>query len=198
MAISIFVMPLGAWLRGDFAAGWPGGPPAPSRQRRSEEDVHRGLEAFQARLESLLGSRPDWDESGPIRSATTMSAGGFARPFLRARQWSYRLALPRLCALEPPQIWIPAAFDSVLQVAAPWSEEVELAVVSSAGVEGELRRLLEALEREPSMEELQELPEGTPITGLLADYYADLLTTRKLREIAALSEEHAAPVIIEG
>src|SRR6185295_18272838 len=108
-------------------------------------------EQLRNQLESQLGRRPDWDESGPLRSATTMSADGFARPFLKARQESFRHPVPRLSVLEPPQIWLPLALEDVRFLASPWEGAGELAVASSAGLQEELGRLLEVLARDPRM-----------------------------------------------
>lgn len=175
MGVSVFVMPLGTNLRGNFQA------PGLTRKRRSEEDVQSALEAFGARLESLLGVRPEWDEDGPVRSATMFSVDGFSLPFLRARSWTTRVSLPRLCAMELPQIWIPSDFEPAFQVDAPWSPGTEVSVASSMRVRQDLERLLEELAE----------GEGPEIAETLR--VAD-----RLRQIAELGLEHRAPVIVEG
>ena len=175
MGALVFVMPLGTNLRGNFQA------PGLTRKRRSEEDVQAALEAFGARLESLLGFRPEWDEDGPVRSATMFSVDGFSLPFVRARSWSTRVKLPRLCALELPQVWLPSDFEPVFQIDAPWSPGSEVSVASSHRLRGELDRLL----AEMAGMDLPDLPE----TVRVAD---------RLRESAALGIEHRVPVIIEG
>jgi hypothetical protein len=163
-------MPLETNLRGDFHSPWP-------RTRRTDAEAADARDSLLRRLDGLLGFRPDWEDAGPVRSATVFSADGFARPFLQARSWSYRLKLPRLCSLELPQIWIPRDFDPVFHVAAPWASEVELSVASASGVRDELDRLMAAME-----EEFDE-------TRQVAD---------RLRGIAAQGVEHGLPVIVEG
>ena len=198
MAVSIFVMPLRTWLEGSFQATWGPGAPGPTRPRRSEDEAEREVEKLRNQLGSQLGRRPDWDESGPLRSATTLSADGFARPFLKARQESFRHPFPRLSVLEPPQIWLPLPFEGVLLLEAPWEGAGELAMVSSSGLQEELVRLLEVLAQDPAMEELEGLSTGASLTGLAADFYELLAVTRRLRELAAMSLEHRAPVIVES
>jgi hypothetical protein len=171
VGVSVFVMPLGTNLRGNFQA------PGMTRRRRSEEEVEAALEAFRARLETLLGFRPEWDEEGPVRSAMIFSVDAFSLPFQRARAWSSRLKLPRLCALELPQIWLPVDFDPAFHIDSPW----EVSVASSARLQKELERLL----AEMAVAEGADLGE----TCRVAD---------RLRQIAELSAEHRVPVIIEG
>lgn len=180
-------MPLRTWLEGSFRATWIAGGEAPQRPRRSGVEAEREVERLRDRLEPLLGRRLDWDESGPPRSATAMSADGFARPFQKARQEAYRRPSLRLCTLEPPELWLPSDFEGVLQLD-------EFAVASSLGVEAELGRLQASLEQDPGMEELAALPDGG---GLLAEFSALLMATRKLRGLAALGVEHRVPVIVE-
>lgn len=191
-------MPLRTWLEGSFRASWGPGAGAPARPRRSEDAAVREVEQLRKQLESPPGPRPDWDESGPLRSATTMSADGFARPFLKARQESFRHPFPRLSVLEPPQIWLPLALEGVRLLASPWEGAGELAVASSAGLQEELERLLEVLSQDPRMEDLRDLDEGAALTGMLAEFYELLAVTRRLRELAALSLEHRVPVIVES
>jgi hypothetical protein len=149
----------------------------PLRNNRTEADV----EAFLERLETLLGFRPDWDEGGPVRSATVFSVDGFSSPFLRARAWSYRLKLPRLCALEMPQVWLPVEFDPAFQFAPPWNPDGQVSVASSPRLGEELEQLLEKI----AEEDRPDLADTGQVAG-------------RLREIAALSVEHRAPVIVEG
>lgn len=173
MGIAVYVMPLGANLRGDFQ------PVSAPRARRSAADVDAAMESFLGRLESLLGFRPEWDDEGPLRSATMFSVDGFSSPFLQARSWAYRLKLPRLCALELPQVWLPVEFEPAFHFAAPWNPDADLSVASSPRLQEELTRLLEEMEERPDLEG----------TGQVAD---------RLRGIAALSVEHRLPAIIEG
>lgn len=180
MGVSVTVMPLRTNLRGDFEPAW--GDP---RVRRTELQARDAVEAFLARLEGLLGFRPDWDDEGPVRSATVFSADGFDRPFLQARRWSYRLKLPRLSALEIPQIWLPADFEPAFRFEAPWSPGAELGVASSPRLLGELELLMNALAEDPAREETAEFAE----TGRLA---------ARLRAIAGQSVEHGLPAIVEG
>ena len=186
MGISVFVMPLHTWLAGDFRTTWgadPGTASAP-RRRRTAEEARRLRDEFLSRLETLIGSRPDWDEGGPARRATAFSVHAFSLPFLQARRWSYRMKLPQLGVLETPQIWIPAAFDSVLHLQPPWSEEGELMVGSLPRVASELERLLEALGEDES-EAWAELRE---VAGV----------GRALGELVTAGIEFDAPVIVEG
>ena len=175
MGVSVFVMPLGTNLRGNFQA------PGMTRRRRSEEEVRTALDSFLSRLEALLGVRPEWDEDGPVRSATMFSVDGFSLPFLRARSWSTRVNLPRLCAMDLPQIWIPSDFEPAFQVDAPWSPGTEVSVASSVRLQEELERLL----AEMVGQEGADLAE----TYRMAD---------RLRQIAGLGVEHRMPVIVEG
>jgi hypothetical protein len=167
-------MPLGANLRGNFKA------PGMTRQRRSEADVRLALDSFRSRLETL-GVVPDWDEEGPVRSATMFSVDAFSLPFLRARSWSTRLNLPRLCALDLPQIWIPSDFEPVFQIDAPWNPGTEISVASSVRLQEDLEGLL----AEMAVAEGADLGETCQVAA-------------RLRQIAGLGVEHRAPVIVEG
>ena len=175
MGVSVFVMPLGTNLRGNFQV------PGMTRRRRSEEEVRAHLDSFRSRLETLLGAVPDWDEDGPVRSATMFSVDGFSLPFLRARSWSTRRNLPRLCALDLPQIWLPSDFEPVFQIDAPWNPGTEISVASSVRLQQDLEGLLE----EASVEEGADLGETCQVAA-------------RLRQIAGLGVEHRAPVIVEG
>jgi hypothetical protein len=139
---------------------------------------------FVSRLEPLIGSRPDWDEDGPARSATAFSLHAFSLPFLQARRWSYRMKLPQLSVLETPQIWIPPGFDSALHLESLWSEDGELMVGSLPRVKEELDRLLGAL----AEEEAGNWAELRDVAGVAG----------ALRELAATGLAFAAPVIVEG
>jgi len=176
VSVFVFVMPLGTNLRGNFQA------PGMTRRRRSEEEVRPALDSFMSRLEALLGVRPEWDEEGPVRSATMFSVEGFSLPFLRARAWSTRLNLPRLCAMDLPQIWIPSDFEPTFQVDAPWNPGTEVSVASSSRLQLDLERLLAEMAGEEEGADLAE-------TYRVAD---------RLRQIAGLGMEHRMPVIIEG
>lgn len=173
MGIAVYVMPLGANLRGDFQ------PVSTPRARRSEAEVDAAVESFLERLETLLGFRPEWHDEGPLRSATVFSVDGFSGPFLQARSWAYRLKLPRLCALEMPQVWLPVEFEPAFHFAAPWNPDADLSVASSFRLRDDLNRLLEEMEERPELAG----------TAQVAD---------RLRGIAALSVEHRLPAIIEG
>ena len=186
MGVSVFVMPLRTWLAGDFRTTWgPGGETASEpRRRRTAEDAERLRDGLLTQLEPLLGRRPEWDEDGPARSATAFSVYSFSLPFLLARRWSYRFKLPQLSALEGTQLWIPAAFDTLLHLSPPWNEEGELAVASLPRLGAELNRLLEALEAEESLE-------GAELLGAFQ-------VGQRLRALAASAEEVCAPLIVEG
>jgi len=175
VGISVFVMPLGTNLRGNFHA------PGMTRKRRSEEEVRAALDSFLSRLEALLGVRPEWDEEGPVRSATMFSVDGFSLPFLRARSWSTHVNLPRLCAMDLPQIWLPSEFEPVFQIDAPGNPGTEVSVASSVGLQQDLERLLAEIAG----------AEGAD----LAETYR---VADRLRQIAGLGVEHRMPVIVEG
>jgi len=179
-------MPLHTWLSGDFRTTWGADSAMTSapRRRRSTEDALRLRREFVLRLEPLIGSRLDWDESGPARSATAFSVHSFELPFLQARRWSYRMKLPQLSALETPQIWIPPAFDSVFHLNSPWSQDDEVMVGSLPRVMSELGRLLDALAKEEARDwaELREVAE----------------VGKALRGLAETGMEFGAPVIVEG
>jgi hypothetical protein len=182
MGVSVFVMPLGTYLGGSFRTTWGEGGKsgANPRRRRSDEEVQRAIDAFKDHLERLLAFRPEWDDEGPVRSATIFSVDGFSAPFQLARQWGYRLKLPLLCALEPPQIWMPAGFEPVLHLAPSWNPESQVALASSMRLCEELERLVDAI----AVEERSDLAEA----GQVAD---------RLRGIAALGVEQRVPVIVE-
>jgi hypothetical protein len=175
-------MPLSTWLAGSFRTTWgpdrEGGEPA--GPRRSPDEVRRGMESLKAHVERVLAIRPQWDESGPARSATVFSLDGFFSPFLEARRRSYRQRWPLLSGLEAPQIWLPPDFDAAVPFAAPWDPESEWALASTPRLHAELARLLAAIEEDerPDLEE----------TGRV---------TRRLIHIAGLGIEHDVPVIVE-
>lgn len=182
MSVAVYVMPLSLWLSGRFRTTWDRSGeevnfPGPER---SAEEVRVALDSFGDQLDRLLAFRPEWDDSGPARSATIFSLEGFALPFELARRWAYRFRLPRLCSLEPPQIWLPTEFDPVFRFPAPWNPESEVRVASCEGTSAELARLLRSIEAEerPELEE----------TGKVAE---------RLLESARLALERRAPVIIE-
>jgi len=179
VSVAVYVMPLSTWLSGKIRTTWGEG--GVSLRRRSGEDVRRNFDAFMEQLEGMLTFRPEWDEEGPVQSATIFSLEGFSGPFLQARAQAYRRRLPILCSLEPPQIWIPAEFDPVLHLAAPWNPERETTVASIPRLKLELERLSEwiAEEDRPDLAEVHQV-------------------TNRLRAIAILSVEHRVPVIVEG
>lgn len=183
MGVSVFVMPLRTWLAGDFRTTWGGGEETASapRPRRSPEDAERLRDSL---LAPLLAGGPDWDESGPAQSATAFSVDAFSLPFLLARRWSYRLKLPALGALEGTQLWIPAVFETVVQVVPPWSDEGELSLASLPRVQSELDRLLDALRAEESLE--------------AAELRGAFEVGRRLRDLAASASDVRMPVIVEG
>lgn len=182
MSVAVYVMPISTWLSGRFRAVWgPHGLGASSPPGRPPEEVRNALERFREELGRLIVPPPEWDEEGPARSATVFSLEGFSLPVELAQQWAYRLPLPRLQALEPPQIWLPAEFEHVFRVAAPWRPESEVAVASSAGVRDELQRLLAAIlkEERPDLDETERV-------------------AQRLRESAELGLKHGMPVIVES
>ncbi len=182
MSVAVYVMPLATWLSGRFRTSWgPEGSGLAAGPQRSSEEVDRYFEAFQDQLGRLLPVPPEWDETGPARSGTVFSLEGFSSPFQLARQWAYRLKLPALAALEPPQVWLPADFEPVFRIPAPWNSEVELTVGSAGQVVADLSRLLEAIRQEERPDLIE--------TGRVA---------ARLREIAATGIDYAAPVIVEG
>jgi hypothetical protein len=183
MGVSVYVMPLATYVAGSFRTSWGpdgdgGDPPRPGLP---PEEAGRCVEAFRKQLEQFIPRLPEWDESGPARTATTFSLEGFSLPFLLARQWAHRLKLPRLGRLEPPQIWLPAEFEPAFNLPVPWSPDARWLVASSPGLRSELLRLLRAIEQEGR----PELGETHRVAG-------------RLIEIAALGVEHDAPVIVEG
>ena len=175
--IVVYVMPLGTWLSGRFRGGGQMAFPGP---KRTDEEVRRGLEALDDRLERILAFRPPRDESGPILSATVFSLDGFARPFELAQQWATRIKLPRLCSMEPPQIWLPSEFEPVIRIPAPWAPDSEVTVASSAEVRRELARLIAAILKE----ERPELDEAERVAN-------------RLLESADLGVSRGLPVIVE-
>ncbi|MBI3854140.1 MAG: hypothetical protein HY293_00450 [Planctomycetes bacterium] len=181
MSVSVYVMPLRTYLGGSIRTTWAGGASPPSMRRRTAEEVRLGFDAFGEQLGRLLAVRPDWDEEAPFRAALTFSLEHFAGPFLYARSQAYRRRLPILCALEAPQIWIPADFEPVFQVAPPWDPEKELTVASSPRLKSELERLAEWIDEE----DREDLAEAGHVAG-------------RLREFASLGIEHRTPVIVEG
>ncbi len=186
--VSIFVMPLQTWLAGSFRTTWGVSEETASapRRRRSDEDAAALRDTLLAPLAPLIGSRPEWNESGPAQSAVALSAESFALPFLLARRWSSRLPLVNLSSLEGPQIWLPVAFGGNLMGPPPWSESEEetLAVTSLPTVLWELELLLETVRTEEGLE-TQDL-RGTFQVGL------------RLLEGAKAATEVRMPVIVEG
>jgi hypothetical protein len=185
VGISVFVMPLRTWLSGDFRTTWAGGEVGgPPRRRRPLEAAERLRDEFLSRMESLLGRRPEWDESGPVLSATTFSAHAFSLPFLQARRWAYKMKVPQLNVLEATQLWIPSAFDQVLTVSSLWSDEGEVMVGSLPRLKSELDTLLQALEGEEAGDwaELREVSKAA----------------RSIREAVSTALDHRVPVIVEG
>lgn len=182
MSVAVYVMPLTTWLEGSFRTFWGPENPSPPRFKRSVEQVLQATREFGELLDRLLPSQPELSDTGPALSATIYSVEGFARPFDLAQRWSYRLKLPRLCALwEPPQIWLPWEFEHAFRVAAPWRPESEVAVASAAGVFAELERL----QAEILKAENPELDETDRVAG-------------QLRASAALAVEHGMPAIVES
>jgi hypothetical protein len=181
MSVAVYVMPLCTYLGGSIRTTWAGGASPPSMRRRTAEEVRRCFDAFGEQLERLLAVRPDWNEDGPFRAAMVFSLERFSGPFLYARGQAYRRRLPILCALESPQVWIPADFEPVFQVAPPWDPENEMTVASSPRLKSELERLVPWI----AEEDREDLAEA----GHVAE---------RLREIASLSVEHRLPVIVEG
>jgi hypothetical protein len=186
--VSVFVMPLQTWLAGNFRTTWGVGEETASapRRRRRDDDAAALRDTLIAQLAPLVGSRPEWNESGPAQSAVAVSAESFALPFLLARRWSARLPLPNLSTLEGPQIWLPVEFRGILCSAPPWSESEEetLAVASLPALRRELERLLETLRAEEELE-AQDL-RGAFQVGM------------RLLEVARTASEVRMPVIIEG
>lgn len=203
MGVSLYVMPLGTYLRGDFKTTWAirtgmesEVPPAvPSRAGDEVQDV---LAAFRKRLSIFIVSLLDWDEESAFRHASTMGYSSFGRPCERARQWAYQVHLPRLQVLMPPQIWLPVPFEPTIRAAAPWDPDAEVGVVSSQGLDAEFGRLADLLEKDPRAEEWRALPEGASVSGPLEEFDGEWSTLRHLRKIAGLSIEHRVPVIVEG
>jgi len=181
VSVAVYVMPISTWLSGRFRTVWgPDGAAGPQAPTRSPEEVHRILKRFRESLDPLVVPRAEWDEEGPARSATIFSLEGFARPVELAQRWSYRLKLPRLGALEPPQIWLPAEFDPVFRIEAPWKPESEVTVASSGAVRDDLLRLEQAIRSEdrPELEEAEKV-------------------AQRLRESAELGFHTRTPVIVE-
>lgn len=212
MGVSIYVMPLRTWLSGDFRTTWelreevagkpglqltPEGIADAPDPRESDEDVLPLVEEFRQRLSAFVTAPLDWDEEAEFRSATTMSYGSYGNPRSRAQQWTYRMSLPRLQAMEAPQIWLPVPFEPTIRIAAPWDEEGEVRVVSSAGLASELDRLSRLMDEDPLMEELK-ASEGGIVSAPVAEFDDQLDSIRQLRRIAESSLRHRLPVIVEG
>lgn len=178
---AVFVMPLRTWLAGSFRTTWGGEAVSAPRRRRPDGDAVALRDSMIASLVPLIGAHPEWDESGPARSALALSAESLALPFLLARRLSYRVKLPLLAALEGPQVWLPPSFEPAPSVVPPWNEEETLMVASLPRVRSELQRLLETIEAEDT-------PEGLPAVQV----------GRRLLETAADAEAARMPVIVEG
>jgi len=178
---AVFVMPLRTWLAGNFRTTWGGEAVSDSRRRRSDDDAVALRDAMVASLEPLIGSHPEWDESGPARTALALSAESFALPFLQARRLFYRVKMPLLAALEGPQVWLPLSFEPAPRVVPPWNEEESLMVASLPRVRSELELLLKTIGAE-------ELP----------DLQSAVHVARRLLEVAADAEAARMPVIVEG
>jgi len=73
-----------------------------------------------------------------------------------------------------------------------------IAVASAAALARELGVLEEGLDRDPRREELEALPEGSILTGLLADFYDRRETVRLLCRLAGQARDHGLPMIVEG
>jgi len=180
VSVAVYVMPISTWLSGRFRTVWSAGAGGTPRPARSPEEVRVALERFREELDRLIVPRAEWNETGDALSATIFSLEAFSRPVELAQQWSYRLRLPRLLALEPPQIWLPVDFDPVFRIAAPWKPESEVTVASSAAVQADVVRLLQAIlkEERPELDETERV-------------------AQRLRESAEVSLLSRAPVILE-
>ena len=214
MGVSVYVMPLENYLRGDFKTTWesreetagkPGsriapeglaGPPEP--RAAADVDIDVAVSLFCDQVETHAVRRPEWDADSTFRNASSLSYHSFGSACRRAQQWSYRVRLPRLERLVPPQIWLPMPFEPTIRVTAPWDRDAEVTAVSSVGLLSEFRRLQELMTEDPLMVELQALPDGSPLTGSLAEFDGELFTLGHLRKLAELSIEHHVPVIVEG
>lgn len=181
MSVAVSVMPLRTYLSGALRKIWGGGLRPPSVRRWTAEEVRGHVEAFRDQLERLLAFRPEWDEEGAVRGTKVFSLENFASPFEYARSQAYRRRLPVLCALEAPQIWLPAEFEPVFQLAPPWNSESKLSLASTVRVASELERLGEWI----AEGDREDLAEARQVAG-------------HLRGLAALGLEHRAPVIVEG
>jgi hypothetical protein len=165
VSVSVYVMPLATYLRGEFRVSWgpDGAGPLPLPLLRSPEEVEGAVAALLDRLEQLLAFRPTWDDSGPVRSATVFSLEGFSAPFLDARRRGAR-KLPLLRGLEPPQIWIPPEFEPAFRIETPWSPGIPWVVASAPRLHAELVRLLEEIDvdevRRVTLRLLEILKEG--------------------------------------
>ncbi len=214
MGVSVYVMPLHTWVSGDFtttwetreeAAGMPGlritpeglAGPVPPRKRR-EKEVAAAIGDFRKRVGSFVTAPLEWDEESPFRSATTMSYSSYGSPRRRAQQWAYKVNLPRLQAMEAPQLWLPVPFEPTIRIIAPWNEDSEIRVVSSRGLLTELDKLAKLMTADPLMEELKAWPGDTALSGEVAAFDSELDATTRLRRIANSSLEHRVPVIVEG
>ena len=181
MSVVVSVMPLRTWLGGALRTIWDGGLPPPSVRRRTTEEVRGDLDAFCDQLERLLAFRPEWDEEGSVQGTKVFSLDSFTAPFEYARSQAYRRRLPVLCALETPQLWIPAEFEPVFQVAPPWTPESKVSVASTVRVAGELERLGEWLAEEDR-----------------DDLAGSRHVAEQLRALAELGVRHRTPVVVES
>lgn len=214
MGVSLYVMPLQTYLRGEFKTTWetreelagvPGfritpeglsSPPQPPDH--SDEEVLPALRAFLKRVGTFVTTPLEWDEESSHRSATSMSYGSFGSARRRAQQWAYKVNLPRLQAMEAPQIWLPVPFEPTIRIVAPWDEDSEVRVVSAPGLLSELARLTALMAEDPVMEELRSWPPGTMLTGAVAELDSEMSSQATLRRIAESSLQHRVPVIVEG
>jgi len=181
MSVAVSVMPLRTYLGGAIRRIWDGGLRPPSLRRWTAEELRGHLDAFGDQMERLLAFRPEWDEEGSIRGTKVFSLDNFAGPFQYARSQAYRRRLPVLCGLEAPQLWLPAEFEPVFQVAPPWNPESMLSLASTVRVSTELERLCEWMAEEDR-----------------EDLAGPRHVAEQLRELAALGLQHRTPVIVEG
>jgi hypothetical protein len=182
-------MPLTRYLIGAFKTTWYGAASESPERRRLELDAaERYLDAIRARVPVTFD-----DETRPAFTAVAMSAESFGDVVACAGP-----ELTRVRALGDVFLWLPVAFDGLLEVADPFDDETVISAGSAPGLCDELTRLEESLGRDSRRAELEALPQGSIVTGRLAEFQNRRLVIGTLRQLVAQAVEHGVPMIVEG
>lgn len=203
MGVSLYVMPFRTFLTGRFKTTWEGrqelagGAPGLKSGALSDLDADAFVAGLRRSLEPLLGIRPDWDEGGDAASATSMSYSGIARPGDVAGRHPGRQDFGHVRRMQETFAWLPLEFKAVLEVADPLDPEHVLALGSAPTLAAELALLEQMLLGEPRAAELESLPEGSVITGMLSEFWDDLQTARHLLRVTTLAVERRLPMILD-